>query len=137
MKNGCIGKKGAGSAEGEPFGLPFARQLPEKNGKPKFQISAMGAGPMVLPRGVGGEKPPTQPPEAGYRKSNKGSRFFQHFFDWFESVFCLICGDLNLICQIAEGVSDIFECNFFHIFADEGWFEGEEFLIGVFFPESV
>ncbi len=24
------GKKGAGSAEGEPYGLPFARQVPEK-----------------------------------------------------------------------------------------------------------
>ncbi len=33
-----------------------------KNGKPKFQISAMGAGPMVLPRGVGGEQPPTKKP---------------------------------------------------------------------------
>ena len=24
------GRKGAGSAEGEPYGLPFARQVPEK-----------------------------------------------------------------------------------------------------------
>ena len=59
VKNGCIGKKGAGSAEGEPLVCPLPGRC-RTIGKPKFQISAMGAGPMVLPRGVGGEKPPTQ-----------------------------------------------------------------------------
>ena len=46
---------------GRTMGLPFARQAPEKN-KPEFEIPAQGAGPgWVLPRGVGGEKPPTFP----------------------------------------------------------------------------
>ena len=44
------------------MGLPFARQVPEKKNKPEFEIPAQGAGPgWVLPRGVGGEKPPTFP----------------------------------------------------------------------------
>ena len=53
------GRKGAGSAEGEPWVCPLPGRCRKKS-KPEFEIPAQGAGPgWVLPRGVGGEKPPT------------------------------------------------------------------------------
>ncbi len=55
------GKKGAGSAEGEPWVCPLPGRCRKKS-KPEFEIPAQGAGPgWGLPRGVGGEKPPTLP----------------------------------------------------------------------------
>ena len=39
--------------------------------------------------------------------------------------------------QIPEDIADIFEGDFFHILADEEWFEWEEFFRGIFFPESM
>ena len=55
------GRKGAGSAEGEPWVCPLPGRCRKKS-KPEFEIPAQGAGPgWGLPRGVGGEKPPTLP----------------------------------------------------------------------------
>ena len=66
------GRKGAGSAEGEPSVCPLPGRCRKKS-KPKFKISAQGAGPgWVLPRGVGGEKPPTPTRKKGNLISHTG-----------------------------------------------------------------
>ena len=71
--DGCIGKKGAGSAEGEPFGLPFARQVPEKTGSRNFKFRRWVQGRWSCRGVLGARSHQPKTPEAGYQNKEPPS----------------------------------------------------------------
>ena len=73
-KNDGIGEKGAGSAEGEPFGLPFARQLPEKTESRNFKFRRWVQGPWSCRGVLGARSHQPKTPEAGNREAPRNSR---------------------------------------------------------------